>query len=687
MSAPVQESIPVSSSPSADRPKSPSITEDVRPDLDPNPDTDMPQGADLLEQAVKETFETDDVTMKPASDPVKPSMVLHLASIPSRFGITVPAASSSTGKSVSVGDDLHERTQLDTSTASPLADQLMPEESYMANVGTVFRRVRDLQKREVTTTQIFRKATPDFYRPYPPRVPYHHLAIHELSGQIDQMSRHRTGFMTNPCFPAPGLISNTSRSTDVTMPSSIPTTVPVVTQPSSISTITTAVTVPSTISTTVASAAGASPHVISDTRSQSPLPDAPPPKKARTVDDASNAPRSQEQRVMDVDQPSSPSSDQAATPEKPSQPSIPTFDPMTMFQQMTDALTSQRLEYQTQIADLKKDHQARIEELRLSHHNDLVDMREKCERSLVYQKNAKKTEICTYTLAIQALQEHVKRLEAENDRLRTAFRSHHEKVQAMAQECSSFMEIDPVRAPPSLIDPLTPEKSFPAQPPTIPPPPPAPMPSTQEASTSEESSLAATFKQKGYPSTCPVCNETFDSITKRDRHAAKKHPGDKIYKCTFPGCDSKYTTPSSLQKHVSVKHTKTTYPCEHDGCTYVATSRQNLSEHTPLHTDRFRCFYCQDEKRHCHGRNLERHLMKVHKLTFKKTRTCPFCEKFFAQFDKLNEHLAQLHFANKKVPDDEEFQVMHNFLNPDPSSDHSSNSPNRPITRNRPTDV
>ncbi|XP_043225760.1 transcriptional activator cubitus interruptus-like isoform X2 [Amphibalanus amphitrite] len=60
--------------------------------------------------------------------------------------------------------------------------------------------------------------------------------------------------------------------------------------------------------------------------------------------------------------------------------------------------------------------------------------------------------------------------------------------------------------------------------------------------------------EKPYACEFPGCNKAFSNASDRAKHQNRTHSNEKPYVCKIPGCTKRYTDPSSLRKHVKTVH-------------------------------------------------------------------------------------------------------------------------------------
>ena len=71
-------------------------------------------------------------------------------------------------------------------------------------------------------------------------------------------------------------------------------------------------------------------------------------------------------------------------------------------------------------------------------------------------------------------------------------------------------------------------------------------------------------------------------------HPQPRHPAERAYKCTWPGCAFTTATQQNLDTHNNRKHTgERPYKCTWAGCSYAAARKQILDTHYRKHTGEY----------------------------------------------------------------------------------------------------
>lgn len=167
---------------------------------------------------------------------------------------------------------------------------------------------------------------------------------------------------------------------------------------------------------------------------------------------------------------------------------------------------------------------------------------------------------------------------------------------------------------------------------------------------------------------CPYCAKFLSRKEKLNRHIRTVHT-DINYKCEI--CNEEFLSKTRYNRHVITHEEKQKYECE---CGYVTCNKYRLTEHVrrthlkdykvlcPIcgygcfrnaeleehfisahSADRFKCVFC--EKSFARNCNLKLHIRRYHDKS--ENTECPLCGKSFPSRGRLNEHLIQVHPAQK----------------------------------------
>lgn len=130
---------------------------------------------------------------------------------------------------------------------------------------------------------------------------------------------------------------------------------------------------------------------------------------------------------------------------------------------------------------------------------------------------------------------------------------------------------------------------------------------------------------------CELCDKSYSFMGGLSTHMRETHERqEEAYKCQIAGCEKKYTSYITLQRHVRIKHLMTEVPtryvCEQCGATFKQTS--NLRYHM--------------RTRHPTEEDLK------HKEVIKERLECEICKKFFNSQYTLKYHKLRIHADDKQ---------------------------------------
>ncbi|KAI5754273.1 hypothetical protein M8J77_015639 [Diaphorina citri] len=186
--------------------------------------------------------------------------------------------------------------------------------------------------------------------------------------------------------------------------------------------------------------------------------------------------------------------------------------------------------------------------------------------------------------------------------------------------------------------------------------------------TSVEADLIRREKYEREKVQCPYCAKFLSRKEKLNRHIRTVHT-DVNYKCEI--CGEEFLSKTRYNRHVVTHEEKQKFECE---CGYVTCNKYRLTEHVrrthlkdykvlcPIcgygcfrnaeleehfisahSADRFKCVFC--EKSFARNCNLKLHIRRYHDKS--DNTECPLCGKSFPSRGRLNEHLIQVHPAQK----------------------------------------
>lgn len=130
---------------------------------------------------------------------------------------------------------------------------------------------------------------------------------------------------------------------------------------------------------------------------------------------------------------------------------------------------------------------------------------------------------------------------------------------------------------------------------------------------------------------CELCDKSYSFMGGLTTHMRETHERqEEAYECKIPGCEKKYTSYITLQRHVRVKHlmseVPTRYVCEQCGATFKQTSnlRYHMRTRHPTEDD-----------------------LKLKEI-IKERLECEICKKFFNSQYTLKYHKLRIHADDKK---------------------------------------
>lgn len=158
---------------------------------------------------------------------------------------------------------------------------------------------------------------------------------------------------------------------------------------------------------------------------------------------------------------------------------------------------------------------------------------------------------------------------------------------------------------------------------------------------------------------CPAkgCGYASRSLKSLEQHCADEHPGEKLFRCGFPGCDYAGETHSSAQSH---RRLHDLLKCDFPGCNFVAAGGNRASDmrsHWRCHTEKR--FICKDPG--CSYSTSRLHNLRRHAAVHETSRLhkCPepWCDFSTHTAELLRVHLRKACPAKKAVKFCEAFMV------------------------------
>jgi hypothetical protein len=134
---------------------------------------------------------------------------------------------------------------------------------------------------------------------------------------------------------------------------------------------------------------------------------------------------------------------------------------------------------------------------------------------------------------------------------------------------------------------------------------------------------------------CDICHKSFSTLGNMRNHKITIHQNYRPFKCTYPGCNKKYSLQSSFLVHLRTHFGEKPFICQI--CSKSFNEKGNLKTHLRFHSE-LRPFKCpQCDKSYKTNGHLKDHINIHHKLI--KKFNCEFCGKKFGRISTLKSHI------------------------------------------------
>ena len=142
---------------------------------------------------------------------------------------------------------------------------------------------------------------------------------------------------------------------------------------------------------------------------------------------------------------------------------------------------------------------------------------------------------------------------------------------------------------------------------------------------------------------CHICHKPFSTLGNMRNHIMSIHQNYRPYKCTYPGCNKRYSIENRFQVHLRTHNGEKPFLCQI--CNKSFNEKGNLQTHLRFHSELrpFKCPHCTK----CYKTNghLKDHIEIQHNLV--KKYSCQFCSKKFGRISTLKAHI-RTHTGEKK---------------------------------------
>jgi KRAB domain-containing zinc finger protein len=134
---------------------------------------------------------------------------------------------------------------------------------------------------------------------------------------------------------------------------------------------------------------------------------------------------------------------------------------------------------------------------------------------------------------------------------------------------------------------------------------------------------------------CEFCHKPFSTLGNMRNHIMTIHQNYRPFKCTYPGCNKKYSIESRFQVHMRTHIGAKPFVCQI--CSKSFNEKGNLKTHLRFHSELrpFKCPHCT--KSYKTNGHLKDHIEIQHNLI--KKYECQYCNKKFGRISTLKAHI------------------------------------------------